>query len=284
MHRRPRRRHRGQSLVEFALVTPILLLIFAGAADLGRAFYAYVAIENAAKEGALFGSRIPLCDDAGAGCANPNNVVWHVRNELEDQGVHNPNGSPLTPTVQCLAPNGSARNLRDCAEGDTYEVGLSYPFRLLTPILGSVVGDLDLRSVSRAVVLNLAFDPSPGASIQKLVSPNGAINASDIIAKCLERQHGSHQPDGRQRLRFAWLHGMLLAVEPRGRRVAPVRLHEDRAKHLRLGQQHRLREHRHVRHGADASRHGRRDRHRRATAGPPPDPQVGELVPRGRRR
>jgi hypothetical protein len=194
MHRRPRRRHRGQSLVEFALVTPILLLIFAGAADLGRAFYAYVAIENAAKEGALFGSRIPLCDDAGAGCANPNNVVWHVRNELEDQGVHNPNGSPLTPTVQCLAPNGSARNLRDCAEGDTYEVGLSYPFRLLTPILGSVVGDLDLRSVSRAVVLNLAFDPSPGASIQKLVSPNGAINASDIIAKCLEPDE--HDADG----------------------------------------------------------------------------------------
>ncbi|HEY4634032.1 MAG TPA: TadE family protein [Candidatus Limnocylindrales bacterium] len=189
-----RRRLRGQSLVEFALVTPILLLIFAGAADLGRAFYAYVAIENAAKEGALFGSRSPLCDDAGTGCANPNNVVWHVRNELKEQGIRNPNGSELVPTVQCLAPNGSARNLRDCAEGDTYAVELSYPFRLLTPILGSVVGDLDLRSVSRAVVLNLAFDPSPGASIQKLVSPTGAVNDADIIAKCLEPDE--HDADG----------------------------------------------------------------------------------------
>jgi hypothetical protein len=185
--RRARRRLRGQSLVEFALVAPILLLIFAGAADLGRAFYAYVAIENAAKEGALYGSRVPLCDDAvGPGCANPNNVIWHVQNELAEQGVRNPNGSQLVPTVQCLAPNGAARNLRDCAEGDTYAVGLTYPFRLLTPILGSIVGDLDLRSVSRAVVLNLAFDPSPGASIQKLVSPIGAINDDDIIDKCRE--------------------------------------------------------------------------------------------------
>ena len=36
------------------------------------------------------------------------------------------------------------------------------------------------------MVLNLAFDPTPGASIQKLVSPAGATNSSDIIAKCLE--------------------------------------------------------------------------------------------------
>src|SRR5262245_15953730 len=57
---RRRARSRGQALVELALVTPLLLLLFAAAADLGRAFYAYVAVENAAKEGALFGSRTPL--------------------------------------------------------------------------------------------------------------------------------------------------------------------------------------------------------------------------------
>ncbi|MGZ9275616.1 MAG: TadE/TadG family type IV pilus assembly protein [Candidatus Limnocylindrales bacterium] len=184
-----RRRHsRGQSLVEFALVVPILLLIFAGIADFGRAFYAYVAVENAAKEGAFFGSRTPLCSDAGVpGCADPNNVVWRVRNELKDQGIRDLGGAELTPTVDCLAPNGTPRsNMRDCAEGDTYAVALSYPFRLLTPILGSIIGDLDLATTSHAVVLNLAFDPTPGASIQKYVSPIGAINAADVIAKCLE--------------------------------------------------------------------------------------------------
>ena len=80
---RGRNRSRGQSLVEFALVVPILLLVFAGAADLGRAFYAYVAIENGVKEGAFYGARAPLCtDDVAAACGNPRNVEWRVRNEL----------------------------------------------------------------------------------------------------------------------------------------------------------------------------------------------------------
>lgn len=183
-----RRRSRAQSLVEFALVTPILLLIFAGLADFGRAFYAYVAIENAAKEGALYGSRAPLCDDAGAGsCSDPNNVTWRVRNELADQGVRMPDGSEVTPTVTCSPPGGPPHgSLTNCAEADIYEVALIYPFKLLTPVLGDVIGDIDLRTSARAVVLNLAFDPSPGGSINKFVSPAGAVNEADVIAKCLE--------------------------------------------------------------------------------------------------
>ena len=61
---RRRDRSRGQSVVEFALVLPILLLLLAATIDFGRLFYAYVAVENAAKEGALYGARSPLCDDA----------------------------------------------------------------------------------------------------------------------------------------------------------------------------------------------------------------------------
>jgi Flp pilus assembly protein TadG len=185
--RRSRDRSRAQSLVEFALVTPLLLLVFAAAADMGRAFHAYLAIENAAKEGALFGSRVPLCDDAGGGtCADPNNVTWRVRNELRDQGIRNPDGTELTPAIACLNGSTPRANLADCLEGDTYQVSLTYPFRPLTPMLTSIVGNIDLTSASRAVVLNLAFDPTPGASIQKYVSPTGAVNAADVIAKCLE--------------------------------------------------------------------------------------------------
>ena len=104
----------GQSLVEFALVTPILLLVFAGAADFGRAFYAYVAIENAAKEGALYGARAPLCDDTSPGsCTDPNNVVWRVQNELKDQGIRNPDGTQLVPTAY-LHPGQPARSHPVC--------------------------------------------------------------------------------------------------------------------------------------------------------------------------
>lgn len=158
-------RDRGQSLVEFALVVPILLLLFAMAVDLGRLFYAYVAVENAAKEGAAYGATNPICsDDTRAICAGTNNVEARVT--LEAGSL--PGG--VTPTlIQCQAPNGSPRvPLTECRDGDTYVVRAAHTFDLVTPILGQVLGNsLVLTSEARSRVLNLAFDPTPGASVVK---------------------------------------------------------------------------------------------------------------------
>ena len=52
------RSERGQSLVELALVMPLLILLLTGIADLGRAFYSYIQITNAAREGARAASRL----------------------------------------------------------------------------------------------------------------------------------------------------------------------------------------------------------------------------------
>ncbi|MEO8274098.1 MAG: TadE family protein [Chloroflexota bacterium] len=49
---RRRPRSRGQSLVEFALVLPLFLLLVFGILDLGLAVYSYNSITNAAREGA----------------------------------------------------------------------------------------------------------------------------------------------------------------------------------------------------------------------------------------
>jgi len=50
-----RRRHRGQqsqALIEFALVSPILLLLIFGIIDIGRAVFYYDTLNHAAREGA----------------------------------------------------------------------------------------------------------------------------------------------------------------------------------------------------------------------------------------
>jgi Flp pilus assembly protein TadG len=57
--KRRKRRERGQSLVETAVVLPILLLLLAAIIDFGRAFDAYIILTNAAREGARFGSVKP---------------------------------------------------------------------------------------------------------------------------------------------------------------------------------------------------------------------------------
>jgi Flp pilus assembly protein TadG len=47
---------RGQSLVEFAMIIPIFLLLAVVIFDLGRGVYYYSTIHNAAREGARYGS------------------------------------------------------------------------------------------------------------------------------------------------------------------------------------------------------------------------------------
>jgi len=187
------KKSRGQSLVELALVVPILLLLFAGAADFGRVFYAYVAIENAAKEGALYGSRAAQCvDNTFQGCGGANNVTWRVQSELAGQGIRNPDGAALIPAIACIS-GGTNVPVSECDSGDVYEVGVTYEFELLTPILGAVIGDLDLVAVARAAVLNdaAAVGPNPimpGISVDKFVSTVGADNGAEIVAKCLAGQ------------------------------------------------------------------------------------------------
>ena len=47
---------RGQSVVEFALILPVLILLVAGIVDLTNGFQTYVALTNAAREGAIHGA------------------------------------------------------------------------------------------------------------------------------------------------------------------------------------------------------------------------------------
>jgi Flp pilus assembly protein TadG len=49
-----RQRRRGQALVEFALVVPVMLLILLIAVDFGRLFFAHISNVNAAREGANY--------------------------------------------------------------------------------------------------------------------------------------------------------------------------------------------------------------------------------------
>ncbi len=48
------RRDAGQSLIEFALMLPLLLIAFVGVADVGRLFFYTSMISSAAREGAIY--------------------------------------------------------------------------------------------------------------------------------------------------------------------------------------------------------------------------------------
>src|SRR5512143_1254270 len=50
---------RGQSMVELALTITFLMMLLAGTIDLGRAFFTWLAMRDAAQEGASYGSVNP---------------------------------------------------------------------------------------------------------------------------------------------------------------------------------------------------------------------------------
>ena len=85
---------RSQSMVEFALIAPILLLLVFGIVDFGRVIYAYVSLNQAVNEGA----RVAIRDSA----LLPNNadVETAVKQHAVDVTLANPcpNG-PITSAV-----------------------------------------------------------------------------------------------------------------------------------------------------------------------------------------
>ena len=180
-----RTRSRGQSMVEFVLVLPVLFIILGATIDLGRLFYSYVAVENAAKEGALAGARNPLCDAPGlAICANPNNVTWHVANEAPNL-VDGSGKSLMTTTIACRKPDGTlVQAISDCLDGDTYQVTVSTPFRLITPLLSGIVpANFSLSKESQATVVTDAFDPS-GLEVLLWANTGSSLNASEVTSSC----------------------------------------------------------------------------------------------------
>ena len=57
---------RSQALIEFALVSPVLLLLLFGVVDIGRAIFYYDTINHAAREGARVAVRAATQGRAGA--------------------------------------------------------------------------------------------------------------------------------------------------------------------------------------------------------------------------
>jgi Flp pilus assembly protein TadG len=142
MHRFVRRRRshtssRGQSLVEFALVIPIFLLVLMGIFDLGRAVYYSSTINNAAKEAA----REAIVDQT---CSHVIDVA-----RARSVGVDN-----VTVTVEWVSAAGT--QTRRCQPtitgtagyGDRAVVTLRSDWQAATPIIGNLVGTIHLQGKS----------------------------------------------------------------------------------------------------------------------------------------
>lgn len=73
---------KGQSLVELAVSLSAILILLAGAVNFGTGLFAYVALRDAAQEGALYASLYPCLDD----CTLPNTSA--IRQRVRSASTH----------------------------------------------------------------------------------------------------------------------------------------------------------------------------------------------------
>jgi len=120
----PLRREHGQTMVEFALTLPVLLMLVLGIAQLGVAFNHYIQLTDATRAGARFGA--PL--DCSGTCDRTDKVVSKVRASAANLDSAQVNVS-VTSTWQ------PGTDLRVCA---------SYPYAI--NLIGLVVSSGSLNS------------------------------------------------------------------------------------------------------------------------------------------
>ena len=126
---------RGQSLVEFALILPVFLLMLMGLIDGGRAVYSYNTLSNAAREGA----RMAII---------PSNTVAVVKQTVIDKSV----ALKLTAddvTVSSRTP------------GQPVTVSVSYRFK---PVVALVAEKWGADTISMSASASMTVEGDVGGS------------------------------------------------------------------------------------------------------------------------
>jgi TadE-like protein len=169
MIRRYFRSERSQSMVEFALIAPVLLLMVFGIVDLGRVLYFYVTIEQAASEGARAAVRYstPLPTNAqvqsavsvhsinmvlGNPCPNgpipttnpPRDSGWiFITQPNPGSTVVTSQPTPYTaPGGETSAPASGSCSATNPAGGNSrLQVTIKYNFVPITPLIGDAAAN-----------------------------------------------------------------------------------------------------------------------------------------------
>jgi hypothetical protein len=130
---------RGQSMVEFSLTMVILLVLLVGIVDVGRALFTYMALRDAAQEGAIFGSTHP-------GSIFEPEMKARVRisstmmNDIFSAACGGLPSECPNIVISYINPGGGAKTSNICM-GDGVTVRVNYPrFPITMPFLGAIIG------------------------------------------------------------------------------------------------------------------------------------------------
>ena len=174
--RDPHHRSRGQSVVELALILPVLLLLVVIALDFGRLFLGWIALNNMARVGADFAATHP---DADWTSSTDSDVLEYRQLIASNADVINCTLRQAPPPGPAEAPPNPTYDLTR-EVGDTVRVSLDCWFKVLTPVVETVTGSWVKMSASSAYPITygcLADCPPAGPPA---TPPPTANNCRDV--------------------------------------------------------------------------------------------------------
>jgi PKD repeat protein/Flp pilus assembly protein TadG len=201
-----RDRSRGQSLVEFALVLPILLFLTLIALDFGRIYLGYINMQNMARIAANFAAQNPTAWDLAT--PNAEDQLKYRNQILQDATAINCTLPQVAGVTVVPAPdfldvdgNGTATDV-----GDTGRVQISCSFGVITPMISNVLGgtvqvsaESDFPIFKGMIVAGTAGGPAgtpPNAAFSGngVISPNSVTGVAPFSVDFRDTSGGS--PDG----------------------------------------------------------------------------------------
>jgi Flp pilus assembly protein TadG len=148
----------GQSLIEFAITLPVLVLLLLGTIDFGMAIFSYSMLRDSAQEGAFYGSFNP------ANATEIENRARNISPRAEDEVFSSPvrlrDTKKIGIDVKILgaacqgATNGVANSIR---------VDVTYRYPIMMPIIGQLIGSgtIPLRGSATNIILQPSCPTEP---------------------------------------------------------------------------------------------------------------------------
>jgi PKD repeat protein len=181
-HRRDRHhRRRGQSLVEFAIVLPILLFLTVIALDFGRVYLGWINLQSMSRIAANLAANNPTAWQAGGDASVQAKYQNQVRNDAAATNCR----LPLVGGVQ-TAPNPAFSDTDGNGAvddiGDSATVQLSCTFNLITPGIRDIFGGTIAVSASSVFPVKTGMTDSGGGGGGTGSPPNAAFTGNSAVA------------------------------------------------------------------------------------------------------
>ncbi len=139
---------RGQSLVEFAFVMPLLMILVFGIIDFSMGLRSYISLTNATREGARYGAVGNTLGGPLGTCQGQQTnttVVGRVCTAIE--GLKLNRVTSVSATCQS----------NDCSPGNSVVVSARYQYDFITPV-GDLMNFFSGGSFSETLTLNTSTD------------------------------------------------------------------------------------------------------------------------------